>query len=162
MINEILRRPPWRTSAVCVAVGLALSACVVGPDFHAPEPPKVADASHAYTPAPLPAMAASGASPAYVPQRFVDGQDISATWWEAFRSPALNALVQSALAQSPTVAAAEATPRQAGGNYRAASGAGVSPSVSGQLSAGRQRLALAQAADVPAGYTSNLYSAGID
>ena len=97
MIDKVLRRPPWRTGAVSVAAGLALSACAVGPDFHAPEAPKVADASHAYTPAPLPAMAASAASPAYVAQRFVDGQDISAAWWETFQSPALNALVQSAL-----------------------------------------------------------------
>src|ERR1700757_657344 len=96
MINNILRRPPWRSSALCIAVGLALSACAVGPDFHAPEAPKVADAGHPYTPAPLPAMPASAASPAYVPQHFVDGQDVSATWWEAFQSPALNALVQSA------------------------------------------------------------------
>ena len=63
MIYEILRRPPWRTTALSVAVGLALSACAVGPDFHAPTAPQVADASHPYTPAPLPAMAASGPSP---------------------------------------------------------------------------------------------------
>jgi NodT family efflux transporter outer membrane factor (OMF) lipoprotein len=162
MINEILRRPPWRTSALGVAVGLALSACAVGPDFHAPEAPKVADASHPYTPAPLPAMAASGASPAYVPQRLVDGQDISATWWEAFQSPGLNALVQSALAQSPTVAAAQATLRQAEENYRADYGSRVFPSVTGSLNASRQRLALAQSPEAPAGYTSNLFSAGID
>jgi NodT family efflux transporter outer membrane factor (OMF) lipoprotein len=147
---------------VSVAAGLALSACAVGPDFHAPEPPKVADASHAYTPAPLPAMAASGASPAYVPQRFVDGQDISATWWEAFRSPGLNALVQSALAQSPTVVAAQATLRQAEENYRADYGSRVFPSVTGSVNASRQRLPIAQSPDVPAGYTSNLFSAGLD
>ena len=162
MINEILRRPPWRTSALGVAVGLALSACAVGPDFHAPEAPKVTDASHPYTPAPLPAMAASGASPAYVPQRFVDGQDISATWWEAFQSPGLNALVQSALAQSPTVAAAQATLRQAEENYRADYGSRVFPSVTGTVNASRQRLALAQSPQAPAGYTSNLFSAGLD
>src|SRR6185436_7500417 len=104
MINNILRHPPWRTTASSIAVGLALSACAVGPDFHAPEAPQVADASHPYTPAPLPAMAASNPSPIYVAQRFVDGQDISASWWEAFQSPALNALVQSALQHSPTVA----------------------------------------------------------
>ena len=63
MINNILRRPPWRTTALSIAVGLALSACAVGPDFHAPEAPKVADASHPYTPAPLPAMAASAPEP---------------------------------------------------------------------------------------------------
>ncbi|HYP34183.1 MAG TPA: efflux transporter outer membrane subunit [Burkholderiaceae bacterium] len=162
MINNILRRPPWRTTAISVAVGLALSACAVGPDFHAPDAPKVADASHAYTPAPLPAMAASNPSPAYVPQRFVDGQDISAAWWEAFQSPALNALVQSALAHSPTVAAAQATLRQAEENYRADYGSKVFPSVTGQLSAARQRQALAQSPQVPAGYTSNLFQAGLD
>ncbi|MBW8779656.1 MAG: hypothetical protein JF585_10645, partial [Burkholderiales bacterium] len=77
MINNIFRRPPWRTTAMSVAVGLALSACAVCPDFHAPDAPRVADASHPYTPAPLPAMAASSPSPAYVPQRFVDGRDVS-------------------------------------------------------------------------------------
>lgn len=162
MINNILRRPPWRTTATSVAVGLALSACAVGPDFHAPAAPQVADASHAYTPAPLPAMAASDPSPAYVPQRFVDGQDISASWWEAFQSPALNALVQSALQHSPSVAAAQATLRQAEENYRADYGSKVFPSVTGQLSAARQRQALAQSPQVPAGYTSNLFQAGLD
>src|SRR5438067_13030286 len=113
MIQEILRRPPWRITALCLAVGLALSACAVGPDFQAPEAPRVADAGHPYTPAPLPAMPASSASPAYVPQRLVDGQDISASWWQAFQSPALDALVESALQHSPNVTAAQAALRQA-------------------------------------------------
>jgi NodT family efflux transporter outer membrane factor (OMF) lipoprotein len=162
MINEILRRPPWRITALSVAVGLALSACAVGPDFHAPDAPRVADASHAYTPAPLPAMAASSSSPAYVPQHFVDGQDISATWWEAFQSPALNALVQSALAHSPTVVVAQAALRQAEENYRADYGSKVFPSVSGQLGAARQRYALPQSNVIPAGHTANLFQAGLD
>jgi NodT family efflux transporter outer membrane factor (OMF) lipoprotein len=162
MKKEILRRPPWRSTALCIAVGLALSACAVGPDFHAPDAPRVADASHAYTPAPLPAMAASANSPTYVPQHFVDGQDIAATWWEAFQSPALNALVQSALANSPTVTAAQAALRQAEENYRAEYGSRVFPSVSGQLNAGRQRYALPQSEQIPAGATANLFQAGID
>ena len=161
MINNILRRPPWRTTALSIAVGLALSACAVGPDFHAPEAPKVADASHPYTPAPLPAMAASNPSPAYVPQHFVDGQDISATWWEAFQSPALNALVQSALANSPTVTAAQAALRQAEENYRADYGSKVFPSVSAQLQAARQKYPIAEP-PIPAGATGNLFTAGLD
>jgi NodT family efflux transporter outer membrane factor (OMF) lipoprotein len=161
MNYEILRRPPWRTTALSIGIGLALSACAVGPDFHAPEAPKVADASHPYTPAPLPAMAASGSSPAYVPQRFVDGQDISATWWEAFQSPALNALVRSALAQSPTVVAAQATLRQAVENYRADYGSKVFPSVTGQFSAARERYPI-YTDGIPAGATGNLFSIGLD
>jgi NodT family efflux transporter outer membrane factor (OMF) lipoprotein len=162
MSYEILRRPPWRVTALSVGVVMALSACAVGPDFHAPEAPKVADASHAYTPAPLPAMPASAPGAAYVPQRLVDGQDLSATWWEAFQSPALNALVKSALEHSPSVVAAQATLRQAEENYRADYGSRVFPSVTGNLSAGRQRFALAQSAEVPAGATGNLFSAGLD
>ena len=161
MINNILRRPPWRTTALSIAVGLALSACAVGPDFHAPEAPQVADASHPYTPAPLPAMAASNPSPAYVPQRFVDGRDISATWWEAFQSPALNALVQSALAHSPTVTAAQATLRQAEENYRADYGSKVFPSVSAQFQAAREKYPIYDAG-IPAGATGNLFTAGLD
>ncbi len=162
MIQEILRRPPWRTTAMSVAVGLALSACAVGPDFHAPDAPQVADASHAYTPAPLPAMPASAPSPTYVPQRFVDGQDISATWWEAFQSPALNALVQSALAHSPNVTAAQAALRQAEENYRADYGSKVFPSVTADLNGARQRYALPQSETIKAGYTANLFQAGLD
>ena len=161
MIYEILRRPPWRTTALSVAVGLALSACAVGPDFHAPGAPAVADASHPYTPAALPEMAASAASPAYVPQHLVDGQDISASWWEAFQSPALNALVQSALAHSPTVAAAQATLRQAEENYRADYGSRVFPSVSGKFQAAREKYPI-YSAGIPAGATGNLFTAGLD
>ena len=162
MIKNVLRRPPWRAAALSAAAGLALSACAVGPDFHAPEAPKVADASHPYTPAALPAMAASSASPAYVPQHFVDGQDISATWWEAFQSPALNALVQSALANSPTVAAAQATLREAEENYRADYGSKVFPNVGAQLQANRQRYAVSPGEGIPAGYTTNLFTAALD
>jgi NodT family efflux transporter outer membrane factor (OMF) lipoprotein len=161
MIHEILRSPPWRTTALSVGIGLALSACAVGPDFHAPAAPQVADASHPYTPAPLPAMAASAASPAYVPQHFVDGQDISATWWEAFQSPALNSLVQSALAHSPTVVAAQATLRQAEENYRADYGSKVFPSVSGQFQAAREKYPIFTEG-IPAGSTGNLFTAGLD
>ena len=161
MIHEILRRPPWRISALSISVGLALSACAVGPDFHTPDAPKVADASHPYTPAPLPEMAASAASPAYVPQHFVDGQDISATWWEAFQSPALNALVRSALAQSPTVTAAQATLRQAEENYRADYGSKVFPSVSAEFQAAREKFPIFDAG-IPAGSTGNLFTAGLD
>ena len=166
MINKILRRPPWRGTAVSIAVGAALSACAVGPDFHAPDAPQVADASHPYTPAALPAMAASGASPAYVPQRLVDGKQDRLRHLVGsplpVRRKALNALVRSALAQSPSVAAAQAALRQAEENYRADYGSKVFPSVTGQFSAARQRDAIAQGPGIPAGTTGNLFSAGLD
>jgi NodT family efflux transporter outer membrane factor (OMF) lipoprotein len=162
MSNKILRRPPWRTTASSIGIGMALTACAVGPDFHTPEAPKVADASRPYTPAALPAETASAPGVAGAPQRFVDGQDISATWWEVFHSAPLDALVRSALSQSPSLAAAQAALRQAEENYRADYGSRVLPSVTGNLSAARQRYALAQSTGIPAGTTGNLFTAALD
>jgi len=162
MNTKIPRRPPWRNSALSVGVGMALTACAVGPDFHTPAVPQVADASHAYTPAPLPAQTASAAGNGGAPQRFVDGKDISASWWEAFHSPALDALVRSALAHSPTLAAAQASLREAEENYRADFGSKVMPAVTANLQGTRERYAVAQSATVPAGYTGSLFTAGLD
>jgi NodT family efflux transporter outer membrane factor (OMF) lipoprotein len=162
MNDKILRRPPWRLTALGLAVGMALTACAVGPDFHTPEAPKVADASRPYTPAPLPAETASAPGASGTPQRFVDGQDISATWWEAFHSAPLDALVRSALSQSPSLAAAQASLRQAEENYRADYGSRIFPSVTANVQGGRERFPIAQSAGVPAGATGNLFTTGLD
>ena len=162
MSYKILRRPPWRATALSIGIGMALTACAVGPDFHAPDAPKVADASHPYTPAPLPAQTASAPGAAGDVQRFVDGQDISATWWETFHSPALDELVRAALANSPTMAAAQANLRQAEENYRADYGSKVFPSVSGSLQGARERFPVFQEPGEPAGFTANLFTAALD
>jgi NodT family efflux transporter outer membrane factor (OMF) lipoprotein len=162
MSNKILRRPPWRATALSIGIGMALTACAVGPDFHTPDAPKVADAGHPYTPAPLPAQTASAPGSAGEVQRFVDGQDISATWWEAFHSPALDELVRAALANSPTMAAAQANLRQAEENYRADYGSKVFPSVSGSLQGARERFPVFQEPGEPAGFTANLFTAALD
>ncbi|MET0382966.1 MAG: TolC family protein, partial [Burkholderiaceae bacterium] len=162
MSFKIPRRPPWRSTALGIGIGMALTACAVGPDFHAPQPPRAVDAGHPYTPGALPAQTASAPGSAGAPQRFVDGQEISATWWEIFRSEPLNALVRSALAQSPTLAAAQATLRQAEENYRADYGSRILPSVNAQLGGSRQRFPIQQSAGQPAGATANLFTAGLD
>ncbi len=161
MNDKILRRPPWRNTALAIAVGMALTACAVGPDFHAPEAPRVADASRPYTPVAAAAQTASAPGAAGAAQVFVDGRDIPATWWEIFHSAPLDALIRSALAQSPTLAAAQATLRQAQENYAADYGARQFPSISGQLTGARQRSAI-DSGGVPAGSTYNLFSAGLD
>src|SRR5215471_3134676 len=78
------RGSAWRPAALATGVALTLSACVVGPDFHAPEAPKIADPSRPFTDTPLPAQTASAPVFAGGPQRFVDGQDIPALWWQIF------------------------------------------------------------------------------
>jgi NodT family efflux transporter outer membrane factor (OMF) lipoprotein len=74
------------------------------------------------------------------PQRFADGGDIPDQWWTLFHSEPLDLLVRRALAESPTLAAAEAALRQARENLRARTGTVYYPSLDGNLSAARQKV----------------------
>jgi NodT family efflux transporter outer membrane factor (OMF) lipoprotein len=91
-------------TALVVLVG-----CAVGPNFHEPAPP----AGAGYTVAALPKSTASANIPGGEAQHFVFEQDIPFRWWEAFGSPALNALVEQAIKANPTIPAAQAALRQA-------------------------------------------------
>lgn len=92
-------RRPRRRCAVALLC-CALSSCAVGPDYVTPPPPDTAR----FTKEP-PASPGNG-------QTFVE-EEVSARWWEAFGSPGLNALVEEALANSPTLEAAKAAIRAA-------------------------------------------------
>ncbi len=121
----------------------ALSACAVGPNFHSPKAPDVA-----LTPDPLPyATQAAGQT-----QVFVTAGDISGDWWTLFHSPELNALIDAALAHSPTLQAAQATLREAEETMRAGQGA-FFPSVSAGLQTEREQVSAAElaSAGVPSG-----------
>ena len=156
-MNERTSRPPrWRIAALGVSIGAALAACTVGPDFHAPAPPTIADASHPYTDSALPARTASAPVTGGASQRFVDGEDIPALWWQVFHSPALDALVREALAHSPTLASAQAALRAAQESYNAQAGATQVPNVDAQFSASRQKTAL-DTGGVPAGTVYNVF-----
>ncbi len=147
--------------AVVAAVAWILTACAVGPDFKAPAAPVVADASHPYTPVPLPAQTASAPGTGGAAQRFVPGQDIPALWWQMFHSEALDQLIRSALAQNPTLASAQAALRQAQEAYQADSGKKLYPAVTGQLGATRERESQA-ASNVPGGVVFDLYNASVN
>ena len=67
-------------------------------------------------------------------QRFVAGRDIPGDWWTLFRSEPLDRLIRDAVADSPTLAAAEATLRQAQEVYAAGSGALLYPGVDANVS----------------------------
>jgi len=149
----------WRTFVAALAVS-ALAACAVGPDFKSPAAP-VVDASHPYTPVPLPAQTASAPGTGGAAQLFAPGQDIPALWWEVFHSEALDQLIRSALAQSPTLASAQAALRQAQESYRADSGKKLYPAVSGQLGVTRERVSTDSNGGIDTGVFS-LYNASID
>jgi NodT family efflux transporter outer membrane factor (OMF) lipoprotein len=120
-----------------LALSLALPGCAVGPDFHSPPAPDVR-----LTPAALPpaTMAAGG-----VAQRFNPGADIAGDWWNLYRSPELNALIETALAHNPSLDAAQATLVQAEENLRAQQGV-LLPSLSGGVDVQRGQASSASTA----------------
>jgi NodT family efflux transporter outer membrane factor (OMF) lipoprotein len=95
-------------SVVALAAGLA-AGCAVGPSFHRPAAP----ANAGYAPAPMPPTSASAAVHGGEAQHLVNGRDIPFEWWELFKSPGLNALVERAFKANPTITAAQAALMQA-------------------------------------------------
>jgi NodT family efflux transporter outer membrane factor (OMF) lipoprotein len=83
-----------------------LAGCAAGPDFHRPQPP--AAARFTAEPLGLEARADASSTPANE-QQIVTGAKPRDDWWRLFASPALDDVVQRALAGNATVAAAEAT-----------------------------------------------------
>ncbi|MFT3812052.1 MAG: efflux transporter outer membrane subunit [Acidovorax sp.] len=83
---------------------LATAGCAVGPDYHRP----AVAAPGALTRQPLATAGTAG--------------PVQREWWQAFGSPELDALVQEALAHSPTIEAARATLRAAHQNVIAQRG----------------------------------------
>ena len=107
-----------------------------------------------YTEQPLPPETVSAAIQGGDAQRFLDGADVPGQWWTLFGSPALNQLVEMALAGNPDLDAAQASLRQARQNYLATAG-GLQPQVGARGGAERQRF-------INEGDTFDLFSASVD
>ncbi len=122
--------------AVCLIAAFSLTGCTSGPDFLRPNAPKV----ESYTLEPLPSETASAGVVGGEAQRFIQGADVPAQWWELFHSPELNALIEKALKVNPTIEAAQAALRQANENVYAQQGA-YYPNVQANISSTRQQVA---------------------
>ncbi len=111
----ILAASNRRGLAALLATAL-LTGCTVGPDFQRPSAPSTKN----YAPGGDPAatVTASGVS-----QKFPVAARLPADWWRLFDCDALNNAVREGLTASPTIAAAQATLRQAQDELR--SGAGI-------------------------------------
>ncbi len=116
------------TGLICA---FALSACVVGPDFKSPEAPR----AEQYTDAKL-SIEGDGANG----QKLVAGSEVPADWWKMFGSKKLDSLIERGLANSLTVAVAEARLRAAQENLSAQVGAVLYPSIDGNFSGTRQQV----------------------
>ncbi|HME38515.1 MAG TPA: efflux transporter outer membrane subunit [Steroidobacteraceae bacterium] len=137
-----------------------LAGCAVGPNYHAPAAPQVAGFAPEGALAP---ETAGTASPGGQAQRFVDGMDIPGQWWTLFQSVELNALIERALKNSPTLQAAQAALRQANETAAAQRGS-YYPSVSGSLESQRQKSsgAVFGIGQLPSSYYYNLQTASVN
>ncbi len=147
-------------SSVALGLGLMLSGCAAGPDFHAPEAP-VKSEGYSYITTPSATKTATTSGTAGAVQTLNTAQDIPAQWWEIFHSSELDQLIRSALAQSPTLATAQAALRGARENYNAQAGTSTYPTVTANLGAGRE-LASAVSTGIPGGSLFNLYNASVN
>jgi len=136
-----------------------LAGCAVGPDFQAPAAPKVLQ----YTPGMQPTATVATTGPGGAAQRFEGGADIPAQWWTAFHSSQLDALVRTALANSPTLSQAQATLREAQENFSAETGNSY-PHVTAQLSNTRQQIDTAAlgAPNIPQSGPFTLYNVSLN
>ena len=92
-----------------LAAVMLLASCAVGPDFVHPAAPEITR----YTREPLAPRTSSADVAAGQSQRFIAGRDIPKEWWAVFKSPALNALIERAIANNPNLQSAMATLRAA-------------------------------------------------
>lgn len=144
--------PPsiWRFS-LSLVTAVVLGACAVGPDFVRPAPP-IADR---YTSEPPLAETVNADNEA---QRFTPGAAIPGDWWRLFKSAQLDAIVQQAMANNPTLAASEASLRESQNNLRAGYGV-FFPQIGAAFDAVRERTAPLQNGLQSPGTVFNLITA---
>lgn len=148
--------PGWLGRLSPVALAALLAGCAAGPDFQRP----VATTATAYTATAMPIATVSSPGAQGASQQFV-ATPVPIHWWTEFQSGKLTTLVEQALAASPTLAAAQATLRQAQHSLAASTGNMQLPQINAKLGAQRQGTNTA-AAGMPGGERSySLYSATV-
>ena len=147
----------WLKVLSGATLAVSLAGCMVGPDFERPE----ASVASRYTERPMPAETVSAVGSGGAAQRFGTG-DLPAQWWSLFHSESLDALVREGLEHSPTLTSARATLLQAQENLTAGTGGLMYPSVTGNLTANRERISSTQLGAGSATNLFNLYNASVD
>ncbi|MEN6621911.1 MAG: TolC family protein, partial [Smithella sp.] len=123
-------------NAFCIAITFViLAGCAVGPDFKRPD----MAVPNNYTSAPLPPQTVSTPTDGGASQQFVFARDLPNEWWTLFRSPELDMMIKQALADNPTVSAAQAALRKAQEDKKAQTGA-LFPSVDANFSVTKQKI----------------------
>ncbi|MDE2440620.1 MAG: efflux transporter outer membrane subunit [Betaproteobacteria bacterium] len=118
---------------VTTLAAAAATGCAVGPDFQRPAVP----AAEAYTREQLTATASASLHGGEA-QHFATGIEVDRRWWTAFGSRPLDALVEQAFTQNPSLASAQAALRQARENTAAQFGS-YFPTVQAGYARARQK-----------------------
>ncbi|MBP6950701.1 MAG: efflux transporter outer membrane subunit [Alphaproteobacteria bacterium] len=125
---------PLKLSSIIFVWIFCLVGCTLGPDFETPAPPE----TKSYTESKLPEKTVETKGSGGQAQYFIEGKDLPACWWELFHSKSLNALIEKALKNSPTMQAAQAALLQAQANLQISTAA-IYPTLNAQFSPERQR-----------------------
>ncbi len=143
-----------RRAPVVVAVTLAtLAGCSIGPRYHAPGAPPV----RRYTRRPPPGATRPVKGQAGGVQRFQYGASPQVRWWTAFRSLALDGLINAALRHNPTLAAERARLLEARAAVLADEGI-FYPQINANLGAARQKSGFSSSG---APHIYSLYTGGL-
>ena len=117
------------------SAAIIISGCAVGPDFRSPDN----GAPERYTEQELPPKTADSPVTAGASQSFDFAKELPAQWWALFRSPELNGIIQQAIKDNPTLAAAESALKGAQEDLNAIRGGLLYPGVDGNLQINRQQ-----------------------
>ncbi|UTV80345.1 efflux transporter outer membrane subunit [Acidithiobacillus sp. YTS05] len=147
---------PFR-AVMAMALAGSLAACAAGPNFQRPAPPTMAS----YTATPLSAQTLSSPTALGEAQHFRTNARVAAQWWRNLGSSKLDALIEQALQNSPTLASAQATLRQAEELHAAQAGSTLYPQVDAGAAAQRQRFNPGTLGQVGNARTFSIYSANL-
>jgi NodT family efflux transporter outer membrane factor (OMF) lipoprotein len=156
MTQPMIQSRSAATRVATMAAVLVLAGCAVGPNFREPAGPDV----DRYTTAPLPKSTTRADTAGGDAQRFLEGESVPQRWWTTFGNAELDRRVQQALRHSPTIAAAEASLKQAEETAKAARGS-LFPSLDANLGATRAKESGAQTGTGKALGPYTVYNAGV-
>ncbi len=149
---------PSRYVSWLAAAAMVAGCTTAGPDFRTPDAPTI----DRYTRGALPASTTGAAVGQGNVQHIVTAPSVAPGWWTTFGSTRLDDLVNQALHDSHTLAAAEAALRQAQQLHAAQAGSTLYPTVDARLGASRNRINAAGRGERGTQQTLyNLYNAGV-
>jgi len=154
MIMTSARATPTEVARVQLGIAalVLVGGCAVGPDFVRPVPPEGERYTHQPTAGST--VAADGEA-----QHFEPGAQIAADWWHLFNSNQIDALVKEAIADNPSLQAAQASLRQSQENLRAGYGV-FYPQFNATAGATREKFSAANFGQGPNSSIFNLYTLG--